>query len=195
MKSVTNNEYTFTIKNSKFIGQVFYINEKKDVEVFLNMAKKKYPNATHYCYAYILDNELYANDDKEPTGTAGIPILQVLEKQSLNHTLCIVIRYFGKIKLGAGGLVRAYTKSCTEALKNHIIYLGSGYKVRITFSYNSLKDIDYFLKNKRVISKVYDEDITYEVMISVKDFEMLKVFKDINIDVIDNIYLDSLSNN
>ena len=102
MKSVIENEYNMEIKNSKFISLIFQINQKEEINKCLNRTKEKYPNATHYCYAYILEQEKYASDDGEPSGTAGIPILLVLEKQKLNHVLCIVVRYFGKIKLGAG---------------------------------------------------------------------------------------------
>ena len=149
MKSVIENEYNTEIKNSKFISLIFQINQKEEINKYLNQTKEKYPNATHYCYAYILEQEKYASDDGEPSGTAGIPILLVLEKQKLNHVLCIVVRYFGKIKLGAGGLVRAYTKSATEVLKNHTIFLKKGYLIQITFSYSFQKTIDYLLKNKK----------------------------------------------
>ena len=78
--------------------------------------KNKYKDATLHCYAYIIDNIKRFSDDNEPGGTAGMPILNVLENNDLNHILCIVVRYFGGIKLGANGLVRAYSGSCNEAI-------------------------------------------------------------------------------
>ena len=129
MQSVLNNEHTIIIKNSKFICNIYHVETINEINKILDETRKKYYDATHCCYAYILDNIKKESDDGEPSGTAGIPMLQVLEKNNLNHVLCIVIRYFGKIKLGAGGLVRAYTKSVTETIKNNIITLIPGVKV------------------------------------------------------------------
>jgi len=113
MRSVLFNEDLLVVKNSKFITLIYQVRTKEEVNFYLEEVRVKYPNATHYCYAYIIDLDKKESDDGEPSGTAGIPILQVLEKNELNQVLCIVVRYFGKIKLGAGGLVRAYTKAVT----------------------------------------------------------------------------------
>ncbi len=191
MKSVTENVYSFFIKNSKFIGLVFPIQNNKDTVFYINYVKNTYKDATHYCYAYILDNIRYASDDGEPSGTAGIPILLVLEKQNLNHVLCIVVRYFGKIKLGASGLVRAYTKATTEVLKNHVIVLEKGYLVKLVCTYQDLKMIDFFLKDKKIVHKDFQEKITYEVEISEKDFPRLKGLNYEALEVIREIYLSS----
>lgn len=188
MKSVKNNENTIIIKNSKFICQIIQVNSKEEITKNLNNAKTIHPNATHYCYAYILDNIKLESDDGEPSGTAGIPILQVLEKNNLNHVLCIVIRYFGKIKLGAGGLIRAYTKSVVECLKNNIITLTEGYEIDITFSYNDSKKIDYLLKDIDIINKIYDNDITYKIIIDTSFLETLKNFNNIKINIIKKTY-------
>ena len=116
-------------------------------------------------------------------------ILQVLEKNNLNHVLCIVVRYFGKIKLGAGGLVRAYTKSVTETLKNNIIDLISGVKIEIAFSYEKSKTIDYLLKDETIIKKEFNDKIIYQANISLDLLEELKNVTDIEIKILDNIYL------
>ncbi len=166
MKSIIKNEYTFTIKNSKFICKIYPIISKEEVKKYLEESKKDYPNATHYCYAYILDNIKKESDDGEPSKTAGLPILQVLEKNKLNQVLCIVIRYFGKIKLGAGGLVRAYTKAATSCIENHIINLKTGYIINISFPYSYSKKIDYLLINSKILKKYYDKIISYEVIVS-----------------------------
>ena len=189
MKSVTENEYTLEIKNSKFIGLIFPIEKNTDIDILLSQAKNKYPNATHYCYAYILDQKRYATDDKEPNGTAGIPILQVLEKQELNHVLCIIVRYFGKIKLGTNGLIRAYTKATTEVIKNHIIILKESYLVKISFSYSNLKQINYLLKDKKNIQKEFKNNITYTLALENEEINKLKKIKEINIKIIKKIYL------
>ena len=134
MQSVKYNEHTIIIKNSRFICYIYKVDTIDEINNILKEKRDKYYDATHVCYAYILDNIKKESDDGEPSGTAGIPMLQVLEKNNLNHVLCIVVRYFGKIKLGAGGLVRAYTKSVTNTLSlDNIISLTPGYNLTIEF--------------------------------------------------------------
>ena len=107
-------------KKSRFIANIFHVENIEQVEEQLNKIKKQHYSARHNCYAYrIIKNDMIiekSSDDGEPGGTAGVPILNVLEKEKLTNVLAIVVRYFGGIKLGAGGLVRAYSKSITEAL-------------------------------------------------------------------------------
>lgn len=189
MQSVKNNKHTIIIKNSKFICYIFQIEQKEEITKILNQIKEEYYDATHHCYAYILDNEKKESDDGEPSGTAGIPILQVLEKNNLNHVLCIVVRYFGKIKLGAGGLVRAYTKSVTETLKNNIITLKKGFCIQITFPYDKLKTIDYLLKNKDIIEKEFNNTITYKIHVDTEELEQLKAIKEIEIEILYSLYI------
>ena len=116
-------------------------------------------------------------------------MLQVLEKNNLNHILCIVIRYFGKIKLGAGGLVRAYTKSVTETIKDNIVTLIPGVKIRIVFGYEKLKNVDYLLRNMIIINKEFNEEIVYVVNVDFDLLNDLKGINDIEIKVLDNIYI------
>ena len=115
-------------------------------------------------------------------------MLQVLEKNDLDHVLCIVIRYFGKIKLGAGGLVRAYTKSVVDCLKNNIIELTNGVEINISFSYDNLKKIDYLLKDVFIRDKKFDNDITYNLFVSNEFLEILKKFNDVKIKVIREVF-------
>jgi uncharacterized YigZ family protein len=108
-------------KKSKFIGYVYNVNDASAVKNIIDELRKEHKKATHICYAYKIMGENYAekaNDDGEPNGTAGKPILNVINKQNLSNILVVVVRYFGGVKLGAGGLVRAYTKTASEALKN-----------------------------------------------------------------------------
>lgn len=172
MKSIKNNVNNMIIINkSKFICYLYKINSIEDVDNYLVEIKNKYKDATHHCYAYILDNTKRFNDDKEPGGTAGMPILNVLEANKLNGILCIVVRYFGGIKLGAGGLVRAYTKSVTEALNTTEIYeLKPGYLVTIEFDYDDIKKVDKLLENSNIIDKEFNDKIIYKVEISEEDF-------------------------
>lgn len=189
MNSVKYNEHTIIIKNSRFICYIYQVETIAEINKILTDTRTKYYDATHCCYAYILDNIKKESDDGEPSGTAGIPILQVLEKNQLNHVLCIVIRYFGKIKLGAGGLVRAYTKSVTETLKNNIITLTKGVKIKLIFNYDQLKTIDYLLKDINILKKDYNTKITYEANISNTLLDEIKRLNDIEIEILDTIYI------
>lgn len=182
-----NTEKEIEIKKSRFISRIYKIHSLEEVDKILQELKKEYKDATHYCYAYILDENKKSSDDNEPSGTAGIPILQVLEKNNLNYVLCVVIRYFGGIKLGAGGLVRAYTKSVTEGLKMCQKYeLIPGYKIEINISYDEQKKLDYIVKKYKV-DKKFDNNITYHILIPKKDFNILtefnpKIIKEIQIE-------------
>ena len=190
MLSVTKNDNILIIKNSKFICQIYSINKEIEFNELLEKAKQKYPNATHYCYAYIIDNIKRESDDGEPSGTAGIPILQVLEKNNLNHVLCIVIRYFGKIKLGAGGLLRAYTNSVTSCIKNHVITLKDAYYIKITFPYSISKNIDYLLKESKIIKKEFHKKITYYTIIPNNLLEILQnITNEIEINILEKTYI------
>ena len=182
-----NTKKEIEIKKSRFISRIYKIHSLEEVDKVLQELKKEYKDATHYCYAYILDENKKSSDDNEPSGTAGIPILQVLEKNNLNYVLCVVIRYFGGIKLGAGGLVRAYTKSVTEGLKMCQKYeLIPGYKIEINISYDEQKKLDYIVKEYKV-DKKFDNNITYHILIPKKDFNILtefnpKIIKEIQIE-------------
>ena len=104
-----------------------------------------------------------------------MPILNVLESNDLNHILCIVVRYFGGIKLGAGGLVRAYTKSVTEALNNTLIKeLINGFKLTIEFDYDDTKKIDNLLKNCNIINKEFNDKVKYIIELSEDEYELIK---------------------
>lgn len=165
MYTINNNsKYELIIKNSKFITLLYKINDISLIDNLLHNIKSEYPDATHYCYAYIIDNYKKSSDDGEPSGTAGIPILKVLENNDLTNTLAIVIRYFGGIKLGANGLIRAYTKSIANALKeNTLKELTKGININITFPYNQIKEIDYLLKDIQINNKNFDNLITYNL--------------------------------
>ena len=111
------NTTTLEVKKSKFIAFYYEIDTVGEVEFILNNLKKENKKARHFPYAYKIDNYVKKSDDKEPNGTAGSPIFNIIEKNHLDHTLIIVIRYFGGIKLGAGGLIRAYGASAREVIK------------------------------------------------------------------------------
>jgi uncharacterized YigZ family protein len=188
IKNNTNNE--IIIKNSKFICYLYKINDTNDVKQYLNNLKQEHKDATHQCYAYILDKQKKSDDDGEPGGTAGIPILKVLENNNLNNILAVVIRYFGGIKLGAGGLVRAYTKSVTNTLtKENIISLQPGYNLDIEFNYDQTKEIDYLLKNINIQKKEFNNSIKYNIDIPTEFLETIKIHN-IKYAIIKNIYIE-----
>ena len=106
-------------KRSRFIGAVKYIENENDAKEFIASVKRQYHDARHNCWCYIIDGkaERYS-DDGEPQGTAGIPMLEVLKREGVSNAVIVVTRYFGGILLGAGGLLRAYTKCAKDALSN-----------------------------------------------------------------------------
>ena len=162
------------INKSKFITVLTNINDINKIKEKLEDIKKTYKDATHYCYAYIINNHEKCSDNGEPSGTAGMPILNVLKQNNLTNILCVVIRYFGGIKLGAGGLIRAYSTSASEALnKASITNLVNGYNVTIEFPYDNLKQIDYLLKNID-IKKTYQTNITYTFNIEKEKFNQIE---------------------
>lgn len=186
-----NSTYQIEIKNSKFICCLFKINDKSEINNILNNIKNNYKDATHYCYAYITENSRKSSDDGEPSGTAGIPILTTLQNNNLTNVLAVVIRYFGGIKLGAGGLVRAYTKSVKEALNNNIIIkIEKGINVDIFFSYDKTKDINYLLKDITINNKVYDKIIKYNINISHNKLNEIKDILD-DYKINNDIYIEN----
>ena len=175
-----NDKYEEIIKYSKFISFIFRVYSKNEVNDYIDKIKKEYPNATHYCYGYVIDSDVRANDDNEPSGTAGYPILNQITSNDLNYTLIVVVRYFGGIKLGAGPLTRTYAKVAREVIKdNNIIELEKGYDIDIIFNYNDIKDIDYILGNSKVINKSFDENITYNVYVNKSVLDKLSKYNTI----------------
>lgn len=125
MSSVRGESYAeYVIKKSKFIARAVHITTEEEAQAYLRDGKKQYWDARHNCYAYQLGmnfEKQKSSDDGEPSGTAGKPILEVLKNKSLTNTLIVVTRYFGGIKLGTGGLIRAYGTAAVAALDNAII--------------------------------------------------------------------------
>ena len=193
MITIKNNSINeIIIKNSRFITLLYKINSIDEITKYLDEAKKLYPKATHYCYAYILNEYKRSSDDGEPGGTAGLPILNVLEKENINKVLVIVVRYFGGIKLGAGGLVRAYSKSVKEAITNsEIISLIPGKLIEIIFDYPQQKQLDYLLKESIIIKQEFNEQITYHALISNDNLDKLNNY---NYIVLNDEYIEKDSN-
>lgn len=114
-----NGSEVLIIQKSKFLSFAFVVSTEEEVKEHLLQLKKQYYDATHICYAYdLMDNRQKCYDDGEPQGTAGKPILDCIKKQNLKNVLVVVVRYFGGIKLGAGGLTRAYSSGASLVIKN-----------------------------------------------------------------------------
>lgn len=151
------------INKSKFITFIYKIETIGDINTILKELNVKYKDATHICYAYILGNQKKASDDGEPSHTAGMPILNVLENKKLNNVLAVVIRYFGGIKLGAGGLVRAYSNSVSGALENAVITkVTKEIKLRIEFDYSNINNVNYVLRDYNITHKEFNDNVIYE---------------------------------
>mgnify|MGYP004506234825 FL=1 len=175
MKSIKFNiENEFIIKKSKFITKLYFVTSEIEIKNILDENKNDYKDATHICYAYILNNVQRFNDDSEPSGTAGMPILNVLKNNNLNNVLCVVIRYFGGIKLGAGGLIRAYCSSVSEALnKTEIINVVNGKKIELTFSYDDIKKVNHIINGINIVDKQFDENVKYIIIVKEKNVNSL----------------------
>ena len=175
MKTIINNyQNEIIVKNSRFITMLFKFYDNDNINKYIDIAKEKYPKATHYTYAYITESFKKSSDDGEPGGTAGVPMLSILEKEELINVLAITIRYFGGIKLGAGGLVRAYSKSVRDAINlDNLCELEDGYEVQITISYDKQKDLDYLLKDYEIVNKEFNENVIYNVLIPFNDINLI----------------------
>ncbi|MBW8349453.1 YigZ family protein [Bacillus sp. IITD106] len=171
-------EHEIIIQKSRFIAHISRAETEEEAQQFIQDIKKKHWNATHNCSAYLIGehNQIQkANDDGEPSGTAGVPMLEVLKKRDLKDTVVVVTRYFGGIKLGAGGLIRAYGKSTTEGLNAVGIVerkLMTVMHIEADYSWlgkleNELRSSTYQLKeihySEQVELEVYVEDSEVEV--------------------------------
>lgn len=172
LKSNSANE--IIIKNSRFITLLYKLNDVNEVNSIVDEVKELYPKANHYCYAYITDNAKRSSDDGEPGGTAGAPMLNVLDKEELINILAITVRYFGGIKLGAGGLVRAYSKSVRDAvIASDLVDVVKGYRMNVIISYDMQKNLDYLLKNYVVVNKQFNDKVIYTILLPIDKLSIL----------------------
>ena len=170
-------------KKSRFIAEVFHVTSEEEAMQYLEEARKRYWDARHHCWAYVLGRNPSAermSDDGEPAGTAGKPILEVIRGRQITDVLVIVTRYFGGTLLGTGGLVRAYTASAAEGLKHsEIITRFHGFKLRIAADYTSLGKIQYLLAQRGIciLESMYTDKV--ELIVLVPDEEEGALYKEI----------------
>ena len=149
------------IKKSQFICSLFPTKTKKESKEIIQKLNQQYHDATHNCTAYITNDGEGYDDNGEPSGTAGKPMINALRRNDLHNVTAVVTRYFGGIKLGAGGLVRAYSKSVLEAIEveYYDVY-------NITFNYSDLKDIEREIRNNKltIIQKDFSDKISYDLV-------------------------------
>ncbi len=170
-------EYVFEIKHSKFIATAIGEVDNDQAEKFVKEIKKKYSDATHNCYAYIADENGQAtrfSDDGEPGGTAGQPILKVIVEKGLVKTAVVVTRYFGGIKLGAGGLVSAYAEAASKVLDNaDIAEKFECVKISVKADYTTFAVVErYARKNDIVFADVnYGDGVDADIFVKCDEIE------------------------
>lgn len=168
------------IKRSTFISYIARTETEDDAKEFISTIKEKHRDATHNCSAYIIgENALIqrADDDGEPQGTAGVPILEVLKREELYNTTVVVTRYFGGIKLGAGGLIRAYSSGAAEAVKaSGKVYLVPMIPAEVLLDYTFTNRFEYFLEqeNIEIRDQQYTDKVSYDLIIPEEKVESVE---------------------
>ncbi len=169
-------EASFTERKSEFIGYIAPVKTPDEAVSFISEVREKHRKATHNVYAYILrDNNISRySDDGEPQGTAGVPVLDVLQKEGLTDVCCVVTRYFGGILLGGGGLVRAYSHSAKIAVDAaQRMIMCSCYKVDFSVDYNLYGKITYILPEfeVKILDTVFESDVRISLLIKSEKYE------------------------
>lgn len=156
-------------KKSRFLGEIHPVSDEQEAAEIVQQARKKYYDARHHCYAWILGDDgarKKAADDGEPSGTAGIPMLKVLEGAGIRNAVVVVTRYFGGTLLGTGGLVRSYTNAAQAALADaQIVRMCRCKVIGITTEYSLLDRVLYFLGQEKITP--YDQTYTDKVSLTI----------------------------
>ena len=191
MRTISSDVYDeITVKKSKFIASVFPVETKEEAEEKIKEISKKYYDAKHNCYAYVVENFEKCSDDGEPSKTAGAPMLDIIKKRNLQNVLVIVTRYFGGILLGTGGLVRSYMEVTNNAIdKAEIVNKVKGIRYKIKVEYDSQKDVIYWCKklNINIKNTNYDNYVELELESEYQSKEKLLN----NIKIVENCVITS----
>ncbi|XJS10363.1 YigZ family protein [Aerococcaceae bacterium WGS1372] len=167
------------IKKSRFITYLIPIRTEEEFNHELAAIRKEHYKATHHCQAFILNKDSSIqrmSDDGEPSGTAGVPMLEVLKRNQLTYVMAVTVRYFGGVKLGAGGLIRAYSSSVSEALKKaQLIANSTQMLIQLQMEYNQVDPFTYYLSQTDIpitlIDTQYTDKVTYELALYTSDVE------------------------
>jgi len=178
MKSIAGlTKVEFIEKKSRFIGLLYHTETLDEISNILENIRNEYPNANHYTYAYILDDSVQKySDDGEPNRTAGYPILEVIKNNGLNDCLVIVIRYFGGILLGGGGLIRAYSHTASLAIsKATFTKKITTYYCSVICDYDLLGNVDKIIRDNTVLEKIdYGTSITFYFHLTEHNYDEIK---------------------
>lgn len=164
-------ETLYEIQKSRFITHLCHTDSEEEARAFIQTMKKRYYDARHNCSAYVLGekgDKQKSNDDGEPGGTAGAPILEAIKQQGLTDIVVVVTRYFGGIKLGAGGLIRAYSHAATLGLQAAtILEMTPFQEITVTLSYDQLATVENYLRkeNIRTGETGYAENVTLPLLL------------------------------
>lgn len=173
-------QHELIIKKSKFICSLARTETVEEAQEFIEQVSKKYHDATHNTYAYTLglnDNQVKASDNGEPSGTAGIPELKALQLMKLKNVTAVVTRYFGGIKLGAGGLIRAYSNSVTEAAQNiGVVKCVMQQLIQFSIPYNRIDEINHYLEENRIsiASQEYTTNVTIQIYLDLDQIQKVE---------------------
>ena len=170
------------INKSEFICYLAKCYDETECRSFIDEIRKEHSQATHVCTAYITNHNMIkkTSDDGEPAKTAGMPMLDDLQKNDMEDICACVVRYFGGIKLGAGGLIRAYSNAVSEALKLSVkVEVVKMYIYQLKFTYDWIDKLNYYLKDIYIANKEYEEMVCYTLYLNSKD-EAKKIYEFVN---------------
>lgn len=172
----------FEVDKSVFITTAKHVESEEEALTFIDEIREKYKDANHNCTAYIINEKPEIkryNDDGEPQGSAGLPMLSVLEKEEVTNVAVVVTRYFGGKLLGKGGLIRAYTKGVADTVGPNALYKRDYLRVELILSYNILGQIENYLNEEKyqVINKSYTDEVSFEIYVRRDKFD--KFYEDL----------------
>lgn len=185
-------EILFKEKNSKFFGYAFPVTTTDEVKIYIEQLKKQHFGAVHFCYAYQIGTEkieFRANDDGEPSNSAGIPIYGQIQSFGLTNILIVIVRYFGGTKLGVGGLITAYKTAAQLVLENaSIVEKTININFKITFDYKNINKVMRIIKEKQleIFTQKMEENCELVIVTRKKDAEQI-------FDIFDSIFEISIS--
>ena len=180
-------ETLFKDRNSKFFGYAFPVKSEDDIRASLEILKKKHHSARHFCYAWQLGTEIIrfrANDDGEPSNSAGMPIYGQIQSFELTNILIVSVRYFGGTKLGVGGLINAYRSSAKLAIESSVIVKKTiDILYQLNFEYDLMSKVMKIIKENSIIIQSQKLELDCEIIISVRKSEAIKMNQ-----IFENIY-------